>query len=164
VKEVELTEDLQGRAALVYHTRDDGAVLAVWNRRYEVWGLPGGKVEAGETVRRAAVREFTEECGAAPCVYTFHGESGVPYLRVGVTAPFYAVPTYTGSGRQCYVCGTHGVFAPLVSNGIGGGIGWMSREFLCSQETLGVGAWFKTFFEFLDKEHNFQHAIGAGNP
>jgi ADP-ribose pyrophosphatase YjhB (NUDIX family) len=32
----------------------------------DTWGLPGGKVEAGETLMAAIIRECTEEMGAMP--------------------------------------------------------------------------------------------------
>jgi phosphoglycolate phosphatase len=46
--------------------RDDGRVLLVkthkWGNR---WGLPGGKVDRGETLEAALHREFLEETGLA---------------------------------------------------------------------------------------------------
>lgn len=46
----------------------DEAVLLIQRgkepRRGE-WSIPGGAVELGETLRDAAVREFSEECGGA---------------------------------------------------------------------------------------------------
>jgi 8-oxo-dGTP diphosphatase len=47
----------------------DGRILAVRNRpheawRDEFWGLPGGRVEPGESTAEAAVRETLEETGA----------------------------------------------------------------------------------------------------
>lgn len=44
----------------------DGKVLAVPRRgSTNKWGLPGGKVEKGETPRQAALREMVEETGVS---------------------------------------------------------------------------------------------------
>ncbi len=53
----------------------DGRVLLVHNSWRQEWELPGGTLEAGETPREAAVREFREETG------TVAGEVG--FVGVG---------------------------------------------------------------------------------
>ena len=127
------------QAALGFIVRSDGAILSVWNRRHKVWGLPGGKVEEGESLQKAVRRELWEEIGV--------GFDSEPFEEI------YSAPTYTGSGRSCHV------FAVLEldedeefevnTTELDAGIGWMSREFLCSQERLGVGEWYRKFLEAL---------------
>jgi len=51
----------ENRTAVGIVRRDDGRLLCVWNKRYGGWGFPGGKVEEGETVPMALVRELREE-------------------------------------------------------------------------------------------------------
>ena len=54
------------QAACVLILRSDGKVLAVSRKHDETqFGLPGGKVDPGETPRDTAVREALEETGLA---------------------------------------------------------------------------------------------------
>lgn len=41
----------------------DGKVLLTRRRDFEVWCLPGGEVDSGETLAQAAIREAREEVG-----------------------------------------------------------------------------------------------------
>lgn len=51
--------------ASVFITNDDGQLLLVKNVKGDssYWSLPGGAVEAGETLEQAAIREAKEETG-----------------------------------------------------------------------------------------------------
>jgi ADP-ribose pyrophosphatase YjhB (NUDIX family) len=42
---------------------EDGRVLLTQREDFEVWCLPGGQVESGESLAQAAVREVREETG-----------------------------------------------------------------------------------------------------
>ena len=42
---------------------EGGCILLIKREDFEVWGLPGGGVEAGESVAQAALREAREETG-----------------------------------------------------------------------------------------------------
>ncbi|MFC4737328.1 NUDIX hydrolase [Bacillus daqingensis] len=52
----------------------EGRVLLVHNKKHDSWSLPGGGVEAGETLAQAAVREAKEETGLA---VTLEGIAGI---------------------------------------------------------------------------------------
>lgn len=41
----------------------DGQVLLIKRRDVEVWALPGGAIDSGESIAQAAVREVKEETG-----------------------------------------------------------------------------------------------------
>ncbi|MEK5037792.1 NUDIX hydrolase [Sporosarcina sp. FSL K6-3457] len=41
----------------------EGKVLMVKNKKYNNWTLPGGRVEKGETLEQASIREVKEETG-----------------------------------------------------------------------------------------------------
>ncbi|MEV0680380.1 NUDIX hydrolase [Actinosynnema sp. NPDC050436] len=51
------------RAAGAVLSREDGLVAVVHRPRYDDWSLPKGKLDPGETVPAAAVREVREETG-----------------------------------------------------------------------------------------------------
>jgi 8-oxo-dGTP pyrophosphatase MutT (NUDIX family) len=49
--------------SLIIDDLDGPEILAVWNKRYRGWGLPGGMVEEGESPYEAMKRELEEEVG-----------------------------------------------------------------------------------------------------
>jgi 8-oxo-dGTP diphosphatase len=53
--------DVKAAGGLV--VRDDGRVAVVHRPRYDDWSFPKGKLDAGETWERAALREVQEEIG-----------------------------------------------------------------------------------------------------
>ncbi len=119
------------RAALSYVTRPDGAVLAVWNRRYKCWGLPGGKVDEGETLEAAQMRELQEET----------------HLVTLAAEPIYEMATYSGSGRVCTVFAVRAV-GMAYSTEVGTGVAWMTPEELCDAPV--TGPWWREFFAHLE--------------
>ncbi|MEX2555911.1 MAG: NUDIX hydrolase [Actinomycetota bacterium] len=58
-------EIVQAAGGIVYRRRPDGEleVVLVHRPRHDDWSLPKGKVERGETIHKAAVREVEEETG-----------------------------------------------------------------------------------------------------
>jgi len=59
-----MQENKMKRAVTAFLTNAEGKVLAV-HRRGDPhdWGLPGGKVDPGETIEQAVIREVKEETG-----------------------------------------------------------------------------------------------------
>lgn len=126
-------DELGLRAALVFLQREDGGILCVWNRKHGCWGLPGGKQECDEPLYRTATRELLEETGLA--IYF---------------APLATIldvsPTFSGSGRLCTVFHYDALnIEQAHASELGGGVGWMTKEFLCSEPK--TGEWFRGFFE-----------------
>jgi 8-oxo-dGTP diphosphatase len=71
-------EEPQIRAGggIVHRRRDDGAVevLIIHRPKYQDWTLPKGKLDPGESVEEAAIREVEEETGIR-CVLGEHAGS-----------------------------------------------------------------------------------------
>jgi ADP-ribose pyrophosphatase YjhB (NUDIX family) len=83
-------------SAAVWH---EGKVLLVKRGRSpgkDFWSLPGGKVEQGETLQEAALREVLEETGLSPKI---HGLIGV--FKVAAGAVQYEISCFAAqSSRQ----------------------------------------------------------------
>lgn len=106
------------RAAVSYVDRADGRLLAVWNRRYNGWSMPGGKVEDGETIFAAQARELEEETGLA---------------TIGASV-IYSAPTSTNDSHITSDRGRHVYVFSVVTSGepreteAGCPVRWMTRE------------------------------------
>ena len=61
-----MTDDILAAGAVLWRPSDDGVELALVHRpRYDDWSLPKGKLDAGESMAAAAVREIREETGVS---------------------------------------------------------------------------------------------------
>jgi len=57
----------------------NGAVLLIQHEDFKMWVLPGGHVEAGESVAQAAVREVYEEGGIEVVLISLVGIYAMPH-------------------------------------------------------------------------------------
>ena len=85
--------------ALIYHPQDDNLVLGVSRKDdHNDWGLPGGKIDPGETALEAVIRETKEETnldvGAFYC--------GVKKSEDGWIVYIYGADTYSGEVELSY--------------------------------------------------------------
>lgn len=64
----------------------DGEILLIQRADFKLWALPGGRVEAGESVAQAAIREVYEETG----------------LQIALTSlvGIYAMPRWIGNDHS----------------------------------------------------------------
>ena len=59
-----MSDDVLAAGAVLWRPAPDGVEIALVHRpRYDDWSLPKGKLDAGETMAAAAVREIEEETG-----------------------------------------------------------------------------------------------------
>lgn len=78
----------------------DGRYLAVerpeGRRQAGFWEFPGGKVEPGESVEAALVREFEEELGIRPTEFSFWREKIHEYTDLTVRLFFFHIRGFEG--------------------------------------------------------------------
>ncbi|WP_432736922.1 (deoxy)nucleoside triphosphate pyrophosphohydrolase [Maridesulfovibrio sp. FT414] len=74
--------------------RPEGKDYAGW------WEFPGGKVEEGESLPEALVRELGEELGIVPTGFEFWMDKVVEYPEYTVHLNFFDVWDYTGEVRS----------------------------------------------------------------
>ena len=83
------------RRSVTVTLRNSGRILAVTNRRWGGFTLPGGKVEPGEDIELAAYRELYEETGIVP--------KGMKYLGSSIfDNPFTDDPPFLVSHYEAY--------------------------------------------------------------
>jgi len=96
------TEPITAAGGVVYKQSDgQSEVLLIFRR--DVWDLPKGKLEDGETVRQCAIREVAEEIGSSmlpevihTLVDTYHeyNQGGIHY---GKTTHWFAMQLASGT-------------------------------------------------------------------
>ncbi|MEQ8674467.1 MAG: NUDIX domain-containing protein [Aggregatilineales bacterium] len=61
----------------------ENEVLLIQRKDFEVWGLPSGEIEAGETPAQAAIRETLEETGLTVQLTRLVGLYTIPQMPLG---------------------------------------------------------------------------------
>jgi ADP-ribose pyrophosphatase YjhB (NUDIX family) len=90
-------------AASIAVFREDGLALIAQRGRAPMaglWSLPGGRVEAGETLAEAALRELAEEVGVAAEIVAFNDHvEAIRRTPDGAVAAHFVVATFVGRWR-----------------------------------------------------------------
>ena len=79
--------------------RDDGRVLLAMRGKppaAELWSLPGGKVEAGETLAEAALRELREEVAVEAEIIGFNDHVEFIERDVAGVAAHFVIASFVG--------------------------------------------------------------------
>jgi 8-oxo-dGTP pyrophosphatase MutT (NUDIX family) len=89
---------------VVYRTLRGQTVIALCRRWKTVWCLPKGKIERGESVREAALRETREETGLEAEIVLRLGEIRYRYRRgrreIAKRVAFYLMRRVSGNVRD----------------------------------------------------------------
>ena len=64
------------------------------------WEFPGGKVEAGESLEIAMIRELKEEVGLTAIDYTLFDSLVFQYDQLELSLNFYLVNHFTGEAKR----------------------------------------------------------------
>lgn len=96
------TEIRPGVAAVIFN--GEGGILLQRRSDNGLWGLPGGSVEIGESVRDAIAREVREETGLVAEVVRLVGVYSDPKIQV-VRYPNGHVVHYIGALLECRILG-----------------------------------------------------------
>jgi ADP-ribose pyrophosphatase YjhB (NUDIX family) len=63
--------------------RDNDKVLLIHRSDFDIWALPGGGIDDGESVEESAIRETLEETGLTVKVEKLLGLYSIPKWRLG---------------------------------------------------------------------------------
>jgi 8-oxo-dGTP diphosphatase len=93
---------------VVDHGRDEAALVLLGrraaNREFypDVWDVPGGHLEPGESSEQALVRELREEIGVTPTAWASLGEfrESLPGGNGSIVLHLYAVTSWNGAPRN----------------------------------------------------------------
>jgi len=82
--------DTRVRAGVGVFVRDNaGNILLEKRRDCGLWGLPGGRIDPGESISEAAIREVKEETGFDICITRFIGVYSEPLDRIVTYGSLY---------------------------------------------------------------------------